>query len=162
RGRPRPPRPRSPRVRDSGRRETRGGPGGGAPAAVVAPRGPGRGPRAPPSHLGPRRRRRWPHRRPGRRRRWLPGPTRRGPGWDGVVGEGAELVAVVAVAGLEGAALGVGEDGVAGVEVVGPPAAHADAGLEAEGLPCVPEGGEAGDRLVVVPPLGAPPAPPAV
>src|SRR4030081_499545 len=97
---------------------------------------------------------------------WGPGrllaPGRRPLRREGVVGEGAELVAVVAVAGLERSALGVGEHAVAGVEVVGPPAAHAAAGLEAERLPRVPEGGEPGDGLGVAPPLGAPPTPPAV
>src|SRR4030081_311905 len=56
---------------------------------------------------------------------WGPGrllaPGRRPLRGEGVVGEGAELVAVVAVAGLEGAALGGGQDVGAGGGGGGPP-----------------------------------------
>src|SRR5690242_9516897 len=53
------------------------------------------------------------------------------------------------------------QDGKLVVEVVAQPGDHAGAGLEPHGLPAVPQRGEPGDRLGVLPSLGAPPELPA-
>jgi len=48
------------------------------------------------------------------------------------------------------------QDGELVVEVVAEPGGDAGGGLEAEGFPGVPEGGEPGDGFGVAPPLAAP------